>query len=378
MKEEHEITESVEEKKDEVVEEVSADERESEAQNDSTEESSNEEEPQQPEVTETEEEEAAGEQPVVATGKKLKKHEEAVLLVEKAKNLVKEAEAQMEECKLLLSNDLKGYEEAKQALKDGGMDACEVLLGEFGYVEEPEEVSEEEIVVFEPKEDLEPISLKDVSSGKFTGFIMGLIGGVLTAGGMLFTAAGKLGVTIDLSKIPTPESMKPLLGWYGSLIGMKDNEMAGAAIVVLAALLVMWIIYTIRVSTKGSKNLDFAQLQLEEAEAYTAHKGSCKEEMDKVDAHIHDAIETLKTFQVLFNEQKGKLQRIMHLEGKKEDLSEYHDKSVAEMKDTQSLLNAVKNFIGVPMSEEGKLSGKSTLFLHSAKNKLQKMIDKLY
>ncbi len=169
-----------------------------------------------------------------------------------------------------------------------------------------------------------------------------------------------------------------MYGWYGSLIGMNGNEMAGGAVVVLAALLVMWIIYAIRVSMKGSQNLEFAQLQLEEAEAYTAHKGSCKEEMDKVDAHIHDAIETLKTYQVLFNEQKGKLERIMHIEGKKEDLSEYHDKSLAEMKDTQGLINAVRNFIGVPMSEEGKLSGKSTLFLHSAKSKLQKMIDKLY
>jgi len=30
------------------------------------------------------------------------------------------------------------------------------------------------------------------------------------------------------------------------------------------------------------------------------------------------------------------------------------------------------------MSEEGKLSAKSTLFLHSAKSKMQKEIDKLY
>ncbi len=376
MKEEREITETLEERKEEVAEETATETTEAEEQSERVEENAGEEESQE----ETANSEGALEEAEehVTADKKLKKHEEAVLLVEKAKNLVKEAEEQMEECKLLLSNDLKGYEDAKVALKEGGMDACEVLLGELGYVEEVEEPSEEEIVVFEPKEDLEPMLLRDVSSGKFTGFLMGLIGGIATIGGMLFTAASKTGVALDLSKVPTPESIKPLLGWYGSLIGMNGNEMAGGAVVVLAALLVMWIIYAIRVSMKGSQNLEFAQLQLEEAEAYTAHKGSCKEEMDKVDAHIHDAIETLKTYQVLFNEQKGKLERIMHIEGKKEDLSEYHDKSLAEMKDTQGLINAVRNFIGVPMSEEGKLSGKSTLFLHSAKSKLQKMIDKLY
>lgn len=376
MKEEREITETLEERKEEVAEETATETTEAEEQSERVEENAGEEESQEEAANSEGALEEAEEH--VTAGKKLKKHEEAVLLVEKAKNLVKEAEEQMEECKLLLSNDLKGYEDAKVALKEGGMDACEVLLGELGYVEEVEEPSEEEIVVFEPKEDLEPMLLRDVSSGKFTGFLMGLIGGIATVGGMLFTAASKTGVALDLSKVPTPESIKPLLGWYGSLIGMNGNEMAGGAVVVLAALLVMWIIYAIRVSMKGSQNLEFAQLQLEEAEAYTAHKGSCKEEMDKVDAHIHDAIETLKTYQVLFNEQKGKLERIMHIEGKKEDLSEYHDKSLAEMKDTQGLINAVRNFIGVPMSEEGKLSGKSTLFLHSAKSKLQKMIDKLY
>jgi len=41
------------------------------------------------------------------------------------------------------------------------------------------------------------------------------------------------------------------------------------------------------------------------------------------------------------------------------------------MKDTQSLINAIHEFIDTPMSEEGKLSGKSTLLLYSAKNKIQ-------
>ena len=129
---------------------------------------------------------------------------------------------------------------------------------------------------------------------------------------------------------------------------------------------------------KASKNLNHATAQLEAAEEYTVQKGSCKDEMDKVDAHIHDTIATLKTYQVLFNEQKGKLQRILHIEGEKEEISEYHQKSISEMKETQELINAVRSFIATAMSEEGKLSGKSTLFLHSAKSKMQKVIERLY
>ncbi len=314
----------------------------------------------------------------VEKAKKTTKHLEATYLVDKAKTIVKEAEEQMEACKLLLSDDLKDYEEAKKALNEGGLNVCEALLSESGYIDESEETIEEDSVVFEAKEDLEPIVLQDVSSGKFTGFIMAIIGGAVTLGGMIYVATEKLGVTLDLSKVPAPETIKPIFAYYGTLVGMNENANIGMALVAVVTLLVMWIIYAIRVSTQGSKNLHFATGQLEEAEAYTAHKGNCKEEMDKVDVHIHDAITTLKTYQVLFNEQKGKLQRILHIEGTKEALSEYHEKSILEMRDTQGLINSIRSFMATPMSEEGKLSGKSTLFLHSAKSKMQKVIDRLY
>jgi hypothetical protein len=315
---------------------------------------------------------------VLVEDKKLNKHDEAKALVEEARDIVQNAEKQLEECKLLLSDDLQDYEKAKQALKEGGLDESETLLAELGYIDNSTEEKVEDTVVFEPKEDLEPIIIRDVSSGKFTGFVMALIGGVASAAGMIYVAISKLGVTLDVSKVPTVDTIKPIFSWYGSLVGMKDNVFVGGALVLLVALLVMWIIYAIRVSSKASKNLEFAKQQLEEAEAYRAHKGNCKEEMDKVDAHIHNAIETLKTYQVLINEQKGKLQRILYIEEKKEDPSEYHEKSISEMKHTQELINAIRNFMAAAMSEEGKLSGKSTLFLHSAKSKMQKMIDRLY
>jgi hypothetical protein len=42
------------------------------------------------------------------------------------------------------------------------------------------------------------------------------------------------------------------------------------------------------------------------------------------------------------------------------------------------LVHAIKNFMGTSMSEEGKLSGKSTMFLHAAKAKLQRFLDRHY
>jgi len=309
----------------------------------------------------------------------MKKNDASRLLVKKARIIIKDAEHQLEECKLLLASDLKDYDKAVQELKANGMDASEELLSQLGYIADDEESEEnkniEDVVIFEPKEDVAPIHIKDVSSGKFTGFLMGLLGGVVTFGGMAFVASEKLGITVDLSQLTT---MEPVYSWYSRLVGLKGDMFYGRLFMILVALLIVWLIYKIRVSMKASANLNHATAQLEAAEEYTAQKGSCKDEMDRVDAYIHDAIKTLKTYQVIFNEQKGKLERILHIEEDQSETATYHHKSLIEMKDTHELIVAIKDFMGVPMSEEGKLSGKSSLFLHRAKSRIQKVLDRLY
>lgn len=308
----------------------------------------------------------------------LSKNDAARLLVKKAKHIVDDAENQLDECKLLLSNDLKEYEIAKDKLKENGMEACETLLAELGYEGETSVELDDDIVVFEPKEEVEPIVVKDVSSGAFTGFIMGLIAALLTAAGMLYVATGKLGMTLDISKLPTSETLNPILKWYSSLVGLPGSTTIGTAVIAVVSLLVFILVYKIRVSVRASSNLEMAKAQLAAAEEYSLQKGTCKEEMDKVDSYINDAIKTLETYQVILNEQKGKLERIAHIEQDKVESSDFHHKSNIELQDTHELINVIKDFMSIPMSEEGKLSGKSSLFLSRAKSKIQKMIDRLY
>jgi len=308
----------------------------------------------------------------------LSKQDATVLLIKKAKHIVHDAETQMESCKLLLSDDLKEFEDAKASLKKAGMDESEALLDALGYIKDDEEQEpEEEIVVFEAKEEVPPVYIRDVSSGKFTGFLLALIFGLATLLGLVYAATEKLGIPLDLSKVPTAETYNSVLSWFSSLVGMHD-PMVGGAMLAVVVLLVMWIVYAIRVSIRASKNLEFAKEQLKRAEEYASLKGTCKDEMDKVDAHIKDAIETMKTYEVILHEQKGKLKRIQHIEQNGEETPEYHEKSLKEMEDTHDLIKTIKDFLNTPMSEDGKLSGKNTLFLYRAKNRLEKMIDRLY
>jgi len=307
----------------------------------------------------------------------LKKHDAAVLLIAKTKSMVDDTEKQLDECKLLLQEDLKRYDEAKASLKEHALKESEALLEELGYDKE-EDVHEEDDVVFEPKDEIPSFYVREVSKGKFTSSLLALIGGIVTFAGLAYFAAQKVGVPLDITKVPNHEAVTKVFGWYATLFGGKPDLFMGGAFVLIATLFVMVLIYGIRVASRASRNLAFAKQQMEEAQEYAKHKGSCKEEMDKVDAHMNEAIKVLKTYEVVLQEQNGKLKRILHIEGVQETPSKYHEKSQRELKDTDMLINAIKKFTGISMSEEGKLSGKSTLFLHSAKSKLQKFLDRHY
>jgi len=309
---------------------------------------------------------------------KEKKHKQALRLVEQAKQIVKDADEQTEACKLLLVGDLKEYEEAKNALREGGYDACTSLLEQLGQTNQNDNEEEKNTVVFEPKEEVAPIVLKNVSSGRFTGLMLSLFSGVATAVGLVYFATQKLGMTLDVKKVPSNETLEKIATWFSTSVGLEPNLYIGAGIVGGASLVVMAIIYAIRVSLKGRKNLHFATKQLNEAERYTEAKSNCKAEMDKVDAHMKETVSLLKMYEVLFNEQKGKLERILHIEGSKEKSSDYHEKSFVEIRDTNELLYTIKDFIVTPMSEEGKLSEKSVQLLQRAKTQMDKMLERLY
>lgn len=311
--------------------------------------------------------------------KKTKKHDEALKLVEQAKIMTREADAQTQACKLLLVDDLKDYAEAKVSLQKGGMDICAALIEQLGSRNKNDtHILFEETVVFEPKEELAPLALKSISSGKFTGVLYSLIGGAITSVGLIYLATEKLGITLDISKIPSLETVVSILSWFSNAVGVESNVYVGGTIFTMVVLLIMFLIYAVRVSLQGSKNLYFAVKQLVEAEVYTEEKGNCKEEMDRVDAHMKESIETLKMYEVLFNEQKGKLERILHIEGSKVNSTDYHEKSFFEIRETKEMIRTMKDFISTSMSEEGKLSAKSVEFLKRAKTQMDKILERLY
>jgi hypothetical protein len=314
----------------------------------------------------------------VSASSKEKKFAKAQRLVEQSKQIVQEADERTEECRLVLMDDLKEYEDAKKALKEGGYDGCGDLLEKLGYQPTGDVQTEEDPVVFEEKEVVKPMVIKGVSSGKFSGFVLALLGGAATAAGLVYLATEKLGMTLNVSKIPSTEERESILTSFSTMVGLEPDLYIGSGLFAVAILLVMYLLYRIRVGLKASSSLHFAVKQFVESELYIEQKSNCKTEMDLVDAHMKDAIETMKHYEVLFNEQEGKLKRILHFEGEKGKSTEYHEKSFLEIRETKELMRSIKDFMSVSMSHEGKLSENSVEFLQKTKNYLDKTIDRLY
>ena len=306
--------------------------------------------------------------------KKLKKHQEAKKLVAEAKSIAKDSESELQDCRLLLADDMQEYVEAVKALKIGGLDESKRLLSRLHDIQMVENDVIEENNIFEAKEDLTPLHLKDVSSGKFTGFLLSLLGGVVTFGGLIYWATEKLGMTLDISKVPSNDTIETIFSWFGTQVGNTEDAVIGGVAVGAAVLGVMALIYMIRVALKSSTNLHFAQIQMKETQKYITQKSNCKAEMDRVDVHIKEAVKVLKDYEVLLNEQKGKVERIFHFEENKSKTSQFQQKSIATIKETQGLVENIEKFISTPMSEEGKLSELNVKALVMSKEYISKLL----
>lgn len=314
---------------------------------------------------------------VPASKKKESKQQKTIRLVEQARTLVKEADDSSSECRLLMMDALAEYKDAKMNLKERGFDTCNILLEKMGYRSADDKFVEEAVLV-DTKTIVEPMVIKEVSSGKFIGLLSALIAGGVTAVGLVYLATEKLGMTLDVSKVPSAEITERITGWFSTLIGLESNMLIGTGIFGLSVLLVMVIVYGLYVGLKSNSNLHFAVKQFVEAELYAENKSDCKAEVDKVAAHMKETIKTLNTCEILFNEQQGKFQRILHIEGEKEKATEYHEKSFAEIRETKDLIRTLKDFMSIPMSEEGKLYEESVLHLEKVKTQMDQMIKRLY
>ncbi len=300
-------------------------------------------------------------------------------LIDEARDMVNQSDLEVKDCMEILDEDIDAYEDAKSTLTGGSLRKNEALLSEVGFEPEEADNAGEEGMKFGSEEPIKPMQVKNLSSGKFSAFILALVAGLAVIAGWIFFAAKNLGITPYLDRVPSQEVQNKILSWIGGgMTGGEGNPMAGMVILGVSVLIVMWIVYSLRVFLKEVNNQKLAQQVNEDAKFYCTQKEECKKEMEKVSEHIHNVITSLHTYDIYFNELNATIKRIIYLEGKI-PFNEYHSKSKEEIKGAAILTNSLNELISTPMAgEEGSLSEESHKTLGRSNRTLELYREKLY
>ncbi|KIM12318.1 MAG: hypothetical protein KU38_05440 [Sulfurovum sp. FS08-3] len=305
-------------------------------------------------------------------------HEKALVIVDETKKIIQNAQKQVNECMLLLKDDLENFEKSKQELRESALSQSEELLLELGFESDMLHTQEEakiDIETVQNKAQEGAIEVQEILSGKLSSFLIGVLFALLLAVGLLYLA-------LEATQTPwrlmgDSQYLTVVLSWIGEKSLSHANMFTGATVLVVVSMLFGYLVYTIRVSLRASKNLRVAQQIHQEAQFYCTQKDECKIQMEKVDAHINETIEIINVYKLLLQEQNMRLRRILLIE-EKQEFESYHYKSQADMENTQRLVNGILELLSTPIAAQGSLSSQAQEALAHAKRVINHHIKAIY
>jgi len=296
--------------------------------------------------------------------------------IEKAKTLTEETKEQIIECMNNIDKDIEKLNAEKELFYNSALKPGEMLLKQVGVEEDSLDIlPKSSVELIDP--DRDSVEIETLSTGRLKGFFFALLAGIATFMGWAFTASKTLGFSIPPEKMPDFPRLNKMLEWTSAQLGQGANATIGAAVVVIAILLVMWIVYSLIVSMRASKNLRIANETEEAVSLYCTNKEECKQKMEKVREHIQNSSTTLAKYKVLLEEQNAKIRRALFLEDA-EDFEGLHAHTKADIATTQHLITEVKKLLEAPISEAGILTKEAIDTLNKANKTINDHIMKLY
>ncbi|NEW59704.1 hypothetical protein GSY74_00265 [Sulfurovum sp. bin170] len=304
------------------------------------------------------------------------KNEQAKELMKSSAQLISEADSAVEITKKSVSENVNKFEDAKKSLLNTTLTQSQDLLERASYEYSKQELDDPFEVSLGTID--ENIKVGNISSGGFSGFILALLAALGVVGAWIYVASTELGVALTPEIINNEAEQTSIFKWIGGITGADVDPILGMVTVGVTALLIAWIIYKLRVSMKENKNFRVANETFEKSNIYVEHQQEAKTEMQRIDEHIVEIIPVIENYRVLLNEQNAKLERVLHIEGIKEDNSEYHSSSVENMRESERLIQRVEELVTTPITKDGQLNEASVTALIEAKSVSDYFVSKLY
>ena len=313
------------------------------------------------------------------TVKKKSKLAEAEDLIKESQEIVSKVDSDVAECKVGISEAAEAFDAAKRTFKNVTLKNADNLLEKVGF----EYITFEEAEAFElsiDTSDEQEFFVEPLSSGRFTGLILALLAALVTVFAWVYLAMSKLGIDIKNIDVQTATSqVNPILNWIGGdMVSGNNNMIVGALILGFSALIMAWLVYALRTSMKGAKNLRIAKDTFEQSNVYCMTQADCQREMKKVDAHLREASLEIGNLDMILNEQASVLKRIIHVEGLVDEEKEYHPSSKKVMRETEKIMRATENLVETAITDDKKINFKSVQALSAARAIYDEYLSRIY
>ena len=303
------------------------------------------------------------------------RHTRARKQVEAARALVESADAEIEECIANIRNDLEKFEAYERSTLLPVMEESDRILTKLGIGELPAATVVSELELENPSE--EPLVIEDLPSGKGKAFGWGFLVTLLTLVGWYFYGVSRAGLSPIPERVPDLGFFSTIAGKISLLIDQAANPSVGAAIALVSALLVGWIVYAVLVALQASRNQKIAEEIAQEAGFYCRKKEECKAKMAQVREHLKELQRTVEKYQILLDEKNAALRRALFIENA-DTLEKLHHRSRQNVEEVQELLQELNRILATPMAREGMLTRESVEALRRAKRVVNDQILSLY
>ncbi len=314
--------------------------------------------------------------PIEAVAAKKSKHHKAVAKVDQAKQAIEAVDAEIEACMQKVQEDLDRYKDLEHRFVDATLKPGRQMLRELG-ADEVEIVAAPEPIVDLEDPEVKPVEIAKLSSGRLSGLMYGLLGGIIGLGVWCYTATQALKLPLLPTTFPDMERIRSVLSWTAQQFGQGDNVAVGGSIVGVGFVLIVGILYWITTAVKGATNLKKAEKIEADTEFYCTKKSECKTQMKKVRDHIAQAQRLIEEYDVLLSEQNARIARARFFE-EGETYHHLHARTQEDVHTLKHLATTIERFMETPMAQNGILSHEGIEALEQAKKLAKERVEALY
>ncbi len=294
--------------------------------------------------------------------------------IDTARAIVQKADQEVEEMIANIQKDLNDLEEHKDAKLTPIIKESDRILRALD-IEPTLEDSNLQVELKDPKD--EPLIIKNLSTGKGSGWIWGLFASILTLIAWYIYGAMNLGLPLIPKQIKDLSFLKPITEKISLFIDQAPNSATGEGIAIITALAVGFIVYSIIRAMRLAKNQHIVEETTRKATQYFQKKEEEKKSLVQIDEQIKTLREFIENSEVLLDEKNAILRRAIFIE-KVNMAQELHPKTHKELEILQDILESLDRLSSVPVAEEGKMNEEWLEILQEFKEVINKEIERLY